>query len=103
MTSFSHRFPKPIAESKIAQLLVVLKAMPPFQDLLVCGVSTQLQQQVKDFDEIIGAGDEDWRTSGLLAPSLFRLGFLAVVPQKNRLYATKCTSRESGAGLGLEA
>jgi mRNA interferase MazF len=62
---------------------VVLKALPPFQDLLVCGVSTQLQQQVKDFDEIIDASDANFRTSGLLAPSLIRLGFLAVLPQKN--------------------
>lgn len=62
---------------------VILKAMPPFQDLLVCGVSTQLRQQVKDFDEIINIADADFGASGLLAPSLIRLGFLAVLPQKN--------------------
>ncbi|CAN5742983.1 hypothetical protein BH10CHL1_BH10CHL1_50020 [soil metagenome] len=54
---------------------VILRAMPPFQDLLLCGISTQLQQQVKDFDETITPDDTDFGTSGLLAPSLIRLGF----------------------------
>ena len=31
---------------------VVLREMPPYSDLLVCGVSTQLDQQVGDFDEL---------------------------------------------------
>jgi mRNA interferase MazF len=30
---------------------VVLRRMPGFGDLLVCGISTQLRQQVADFDE----------------------------------------------------
>ena len=31
---------------------VLLRRMPGFGDLLVCGISTQLRQQVADFDEI---------------------------------------------------
>lgn len=58
-----------------------LKRMPPFQDLLVCGISTQLQQAVPDFDELISPADADYRTSGLKAASLIRLGYLAVVPR----------------------
>jgi mRNA interferase MazF len=50
---------------------------------LVCGVSTQLHQQVKGFDEIISHDDADFGASGLLVSSLIRLGFLAVLPQKN--------------------
>lgn len=57
---------------------VVLRRMPGFGDLLVCGVSTQLHQQIAKFDEIIGALDADFKISGLKAPSLIRLGFLAV-------------------------
>jgi mRNA interferase MazF len=55
--------------------------MPPFQDFLVCGISTQIQQAVPDFDETIGPADADFRTSGLKAASLIRLGFLAVLPR----------------------
>jgi mRNA interferase MazF len=32
---------------------IILREMPPFRDVLICGVSTQLRQAVKDFDEII--------------------------------------------------
>ena len=31
---------------------IVLREMPPYQDLLVCGVSTQLHRCVTGFDEI---------------------------------------------------
>ena len=58
-----------------------LRAMPPFNDALVCGVSTQLQQQVSGFDEIIRRQDMDFSSSGLVTDSVIRLGFLAVIPQ----------------------
>ena len=64
---------------------VVLRRMPGFGDLLVCGISTQLRQQVADFDEIIEPSHTDFKTSGLKAPSLIRLGFLAVLPVSNFL------------------
>lgn len=54
---------------------IVLRAMPPYGDLLVCGVSTQLRQAVAGFDDAIGPGDPDFRASGLKAPSIIRLGF----------------------------
>ncbi len=60
---------------------VVLRELPPYKDLLICGISTQLHQEVKGFDEIIPSTDSDFRSSGLKASSLVRLGFLAVVPQ----------------------
>jgi mRNA interferase MazF len=43
---------------------VCLREMPPYRDLLVCGVSTQLHQQVKGFDETITSGDADFAASG---------------------------------------
>lgn len=60
---------------------VFLREMPPFKDLLVCGVSTQLRQEVKDFDGLISPGDSDFVSSGLVRESLIRLGFLAVLPR----------------------
>jgi mRNA interferase MazF len=59
---------------------VVLRRMPPFDDLLVCGVSRQLHQRVPDFDEVISTVDEDFASSGLIGTSLIRLGFLALLP-----------------------
>ncbi len=63
---------------------IFLRKMPPYNDLLVCGVSTQLHHYVKDFDDIISSDNEDFTSSGLLAESLIRLGFLAVLP-RNRI------------------
>jgi mRNA interferase MazF len=59
---------------------IVLRIMPPFDDLLVCGVSRQLRQRVPDFDEVLSAADADFTSSGLRETSLIRLGFLAVMP-----------------------
>ncbi|MFH1634270.1 MAG: transcriptional regulator [Chloroflexota bacterium] len=61
---------------------VALRIMRPYGDMLVCGVSTQLRQMVPDFDEEIGRLDADFAESGLLADSIIRLGFLAVLPRQ---------------------
>ena len=39
---------------------IFLREMPRYRDALVCGVSTQLQQEVKGFDEIIQWSDPDF-------------------------------------------
>lgn len=62
---------------------IILREMPAYGDMLVCGVSTQLHQHIKGFDEIISPGDTDFATSGLVATSLIRLSFLSVLPRKN--------------------
>ena len=64
---------------------IFLREMPPYRDLLVCGVSTQLHQCVKDFDEIISPADTDFKSSGLRSKSLIRLGFIAVLPRRRVL------------------
>jgi mRNA interferase MazF len=58
--------------------VLFLKRMPPFQDFLVCGISSQLQQAVPRLDETLAPSDADFRMSGLKAPSLIRLGYLGV-------------------------
>ena len=60
---------------------IILREMPPFRDVLVCGVSTQLRQAAKDFDEVISLADADFAASGLKEESLIRLGFLVVLPR----------------------
>lgn len=64
-----------------ARPALVLRLFPPFGDVLLCGVSSQLRQAVVGFDEIMGAAAADFPASGLRVPSLIRLGYLAVLPQ----------------------
>ena len=65
--------------------VILLRAMPPFGDWLVCGVSTQVHHEVVGFDDVINASATDFRHSGLKADSLLRLGFLAVFPRERLL------------------
>lgn len=39
--------------------------MPKYNDFLVCGISSQLKQYIKDFDEIILTTYSDFPNSGL--------------------------------------
>jgi mRNA interferase MazF len=76
--------PVPQADGKIKNRpAIILREMPAYHDLLVCGVSTQLHHYVSGFDEIISPTDADFTLSGLLSESLIRLGFLALLPRKN--------------------
>ena len=43
---------------------LVLRKMPPYQDLLVCGISTQLHQEVQGFDDLMNLDDADFAESG---------------------------------------
>ncbi|MDE0635170.1 MAG: type II toxin-antitoxin system PemK/MazF family toxin [Candidatus Poribacteria bacterium] len=62
---------------------IVLREMPaPYRDLLVCGVSTRLDQNIQGFDDIISPSDADFALSGLRSESLIRLSFLAVIPRR---------------------
>ena len=54
----------------------------PYRDLLVCGVSTRLDQYMQELDDIISPVDADFVSSGLHTESLIRLGFLGVVPRR---------------------
>jgi mRNA interferase MazF len=66
-------------ESKPRPVLI-LKLMPPYGDLLICGISTQLHQEAKGFDEIISFHDQDFEESQLRLPSLIRLVWIETVP-----------------------
>ena len=61
---------------------LVLCELPAYRDLLVCGISSQLHQEVKGFDELISGSDSDFAASGLKSDSLIRLSFLAVLPRR---------------------
>lgn len=62
---------------------VVLRTLPPFGDVLICGVSRQIHQIVQGFDELISFSDDDYESSGIDSTSLIRLGFLSVIPTRS--------------------
>ena len=72
--------PLPQADGEVKNRpALVLCRMRPFDDLMVCGISTQARLQVSDFDEFIGQDAPDFVASGLAVPSLIRLGFVSTV------------------------
>ncbi|MCC3418481.1 MAG: type II toxin-antitoxin system PemK/MazF family toxin [Microcoleus sp. PH2017_07_MST_O_A] len=73
---------------------ILLRELPPYRDFLVCGVSTQLNQQVPGFDDIISPSDSDFAASGLRSQSLIRLGFLAVLPRNQIIGSIRAISSE---------
>ena len=58
--------------------VLVLRKMPTYDDFLVCGISTQLHQEIKNFDAILEVNTQ----TNLKSKSLIRLSFLAVLPSK---------------------
>lgn len=87
--------PLPQADTQVKNRpALFLRVMPPFGDALVCGISTQLHQQVGGFDEIIFSQDRDYAESGLISDSLIRLGFLAVIPQSKLIGSIGSISTE---------
>jgi len=73
---------------------IFLREMPPYRDVLVCGISTQLHQEVKGFDEIVNPTDADYSATGLRTRSLIRLGFLAVLPRTSVIGSIGAISSE---------
>src|SRR4051794_37896254 len=47
-----------------------------YQNLLLCGISTQLKDLELNWDELIQPGDQDFASSGLHRPSAIRLSYL---------------------------
>jgi len=74
--------------------VILLRELPPYRDFLVCGISTQLHQQVPDFDDIISPSDPDFSATGLRSQSLIRLGFLAVLPRNQIIGSIGAISSE---------
>jgi mRNA interferase MazF len=74
------KFPEvDLIHGKNRPVLLLAKVPGLYEDWLVCMLSSQLQQGLKDFDEIIQQNDEDFQESGLKVPSVIRIGRLAVV------------------------
>ena len=74
------KFPQSdLAQGKSRPALLLGKLPGPYDDWLVCMISTQMRHYIQSFDEIIQLDDPDFSASGLKEPSLVRVGRLAVV------------------------
>jgi mRNA interferase MazF len=78
---------------------LILRELPGHRDWLVCGLSTQLHERIANFDEVLDTQESDFKTSGLLQPSLIRLAFLGVVPRRAAHGSIGSISRERHARL----
>ena len=56
---------------------VILAILPGrYQNVLICGISTQLHELQADWDDMIAPGDADFSLSGLHRTSAIRLSYL---------------------------
>jgi mRNA interferase MazF len=75
-------FPQSNSEVKFRPA-IILKIIPPFQDILVCGVTTRVRHYIPELDEVITSRDEDFVSSGLQKDSMIRLGNLITFSEKH--------------------
>ncbi|HRK31597.1 MAG TPA: type II toxin-antitoxin system PemK/MazF family toxin [Tepidisphaeraceae bacterium] len=62
--------------SKLRPALILAQLPGPYQSLLICGISTQLQLLVPDWDEIFDSRQADFAATGLARTSAARLSYL---------------------------
>ncbi len=74
------RFPQTdLSAGKLRPVALLGEVPGPFDDWLVCMVSSQLRQEVSGFDEVIRDTDADFDRSGLKVTSVLRISRLAVM------------------------
>jgi len=77
------RFPQTdLARGKLRPALLLGNLPGPYDDWLICMISSQTRHCIPGFDEIIRKDDHDFAASGLKALSVIRIGRLAVVDGK---------------------
>ena len=82
------RFPQTnLATGKTRPALLLGKLPGPYGDWLICMISSQMHQYIKDFDEIVDTSDPDFANSGLKMSSVIRVGRVAVVEESTLLGA----------------
>ncbi len=62
--------------AKLRPALLLAELPGPYQNLLICGISTQLQQLQANWDDLVAATEADFKSSGLHRDSVIRLSYL---------------------------
>lgn len=74
------RFPQTdLEKGKLRPALLLGKLPGEYDDWLICMISSQANQYIAGFDDIVKDGDKDFEQSGLKVISVIRVGRLAVV------------------------
>ncbi|MGD9971744.1 MAG: type II toxin-antitoxin system PemK/MazF family toxin [Desulfatirhabdiaceae bacterium] len=74
------RFPHTDQKSSNLRPALVIQKLPGrYDDWLISMISSQLNQEIPGFDEIISTDEPDFKNSGLKLPSLIRIGRLAII------------------------
>jgi mRNA interferase MazF len=63
--------------------VLLIKQVKPFNDWIVCAVSTQLHQEVKGFDYLVLDSYTDFSATGFKQSSLVRLGMISTVSKSS--------------------
>ena len=71
-----------LAHGKSRPALLLGRLPGPYDDWLMCMISSQTRHYVEGFDEIVSEDTPDFATSGLKTASVIRVGRLAVVEGK---------------------
>ena len=66
-------------EGKLRPALVLRQLPGKYNDWLICMISSQFDQKIPDFDEIVAPEDSDFKQSGLKLPSIIRIFRIAVI------------------------
>lgn len=73
-------FPLPTQlPGKLRPALVLRRVPGPYNDWLICMISSQLHEEVPGFDELLRPSEPDFAQTGLKMPSVVRAARLAVV------------------------
>jgi mRNA interferase MazF len=70
------RLPQAAGAAKLRPALVLAILPGPYQNVLICGISTQLQSLQHDWDELLNPNDADFAMSGIHRISAIMLSFL---------------------------
>jgi mRNA interferase MazF len=70
-----------LVQGKRRPVLLLARTPGPHGDWWVCMLSTQLDQAIADFDDIVRTGDSDFAASGLRTESVIRVARVAVVEE----------------------
>ncbi len=74
------RFPRTdLAVGNLRPVLVLSQLPGPYDDWLICMISSQLRQRIEELDEVIDENSPLFKESGLKVSSVIRASRLAVV------------------------
>ncbi len=59
---------------------LVLKTIPKYNDLLVCGISSQLNSAIEGLDIVVKSNTNEFRQTGLHKDSVFRISYILIIP-----------------------